>query len=211
MCAGPAAGTGGARAARGPALRGRTWWRRRRGHGWAGEEEGTEPFPTPPFLRGDAPGACAAAQCLPVPFLPPFLLLRALRCRSVAAPPASVPVTPLRPCRVPAALPGSGARPLHRCPIPLLPPALALPGALFQPPVPLFPFLLPLHSRESRWPWGGCGGPSAPLSFPQRRRLSPVRARSRHQLHHPEPGAEETAAEPARLQVRPDPLRPPTP
>lgn len=137
MCAGPAAGTGGARTARGPALRGRTWWRRRRrGHGWAGEEEGTEPFPTPPFLRDDVPRACARRP-VPSRAVPPSLPPPCPPVLSVAAPPAPVPVTPLRPRRVPAALPGSGARPLSRCPIPLPPPALAVPGALFQPPVPV--------------------------------------------------------------------------
>lgn len=158
VCAGPVAGSGGARAARGPALRGRTWRRRRRrGHGRAGEEEGTEPFPTPPFLPGDAPGACARrtgpARAVSLSLLPAL---------SLAAPP--VPVPPLRPCRAPPALPGSGARPLSRCPIPLLPPALAVPPCSPPSPGSRFSSLSTLRSPGS--PGAVAGSPQHPRAFP---------------------------------------------
>lgn len=102
------------------------------------------------------------------------------------------PVTRARPCPARPPHAGSGARPC-RAPRPRY--------RCRCPPVPVtprwFPFPLPrwLRCRPSR-----ADPPNPPLSA--------VRARIRHQLHHPQPGAEEAAAEPARLQVRPRPLGP---
>lgn len=155
LCAGPVAGAGGhASSAGSSAERGHVaaaavepWvgWRRRRYRLLA----------TPPFSRGHAPGACScrpvSSRAVPPP--PPCPLPVSMHGCS------PVPVIPLRPCRAPAALPGSGARSLSRCLNPLLSPALALCGVRFH--IPRVPFLLPLHFQESR---GRCGGP---LSTPE--------------------------------------------